>query len=251
MNYDEKQKEITAVRLKELRIERGFSHEKLAKELRNKYNIKISVAVLKNYEVTEKLHSKFETGFGMNIRYLYMFADFYGVSTEYLLGKIDVKTPNIDILAIMEKIELSADAFKNLFEYNSPDFKPKFESPVAGDGGRIGFLLLDALNTILTSEYRDELLKDLHLWLSEKNPNRGVKISNQGMTVYLMPDTIKEGLLLNINKTLQQIKDEKKIKDEEAKKIMEKEVKKSEERHEKENERRWKELVKIANTEQD
>lgn len=73
-------------RLKELRECKGLSHQKLSEALHEKYGIKISTNSLLNYEVTEKNHTKYEKNAGMRTEYLYYFSDFYGVSSDYLLG---------------------------------------------------------------------------------------------------------------------------------------------------------------------
>lgn len=110
MKYDENKKMETAQRLKECRKEKGLSHERLANELKEKYDIDISSGVLKNYEISEKYHAKFTAGFGMNIKYLYTLADFYNVSTDYLLGRTDKKSVDPNIRAIGEFTGLSDEA---------------------------------------------------------------------------------------------------------------------------------------------
>lgn len=109
MFYGKRLKIRTAKRLKELRTNynngNGISHEKLAAELNKRYSKLenerknnylgslrgeiISAGVLKNYEITDVNHSKFNAGYGMNISYLTMLADFYNVTTDYLLGLSD------------------------------------------------------------------------------------------------------------------------------------------------------------------
>jgi len=101
MGYSKEQSFIIAQRLKELREglhkrERFLkytqgkivSHLKLSKILSEKYDISISKDTLMNYEA-EKYHTKEYKNLGMNIEYLYCLADFYGVSTDYILGKTD------------------------------------------------------------------------------------------------------------------------------------------------------------------
>lgn len=110
MNYDEKQKIITATRLKECRNEKGLSHENLAKELKKIYNLEISALTLKNYEIIDEYHTKFESGYGMNIKYLFTFADFFEVSTDYLLGRTPIKTADTTIQAIGYETGLSEEA---------------------------------------------------------------------------------------------------------------------------------------------
>lgn len=150
MFYGKEQKIETAKRLKKLRNNynngRGISHEKLARELNERYSDLekskknnylgsakaevISSGVLKNYEITDFNHSKFNAGYGMNISYLTMLADFYGVTTDYLLGRTGVKSPDIDIQEIHEKTGLSENAINKLKEYidEANSFKKEIES---------------------------------------------------------------------------------------------------------------------------
>lgn len=137
MLYEREQKTITAIRLKELRENyqgKGISHEKLAESLealygereRNKKNNQlrfskkaseeakvISVAVLKNYEVVDFGHAKFDTGYGMNVSFLMMLADFYQVSTDYILGNTDIKSPDMDVRIVSEKSGLSENSIEH------------------------------------------------------------------------------------------------------------------------------------------
>lgn len=124
--YNDGMKSLTAKRLKELREEKGLTFEKLAYSLTEKYGDSdqgegkyiISVGALKNYEVSDIYNSKFKTGYGMNIQYLSIFADFYDVSTDYLLGRTDSKLPDIDDRAIQVKTGLSDKAINVLMSFN-------------------------------------------------------------------------------------------------------------------------------------
>ncbi|MBK5261271.1 MAG: hypothetical protein JJE17_01710 [Peptostreptococcaceae bacterium] len=144
MFYGIEQKIETARRLKQLRNNfnngEGISHEKLAEILNEKYadqeknkkkNKKeeydksetkegiISIGVLKNYEVTDFGHTKFDAGYGMNISYLTMLADFYNVSTDYLLAITDIKSPDDNIRGIHEKTGLSEPAIESIIKMNN------------------------------------------------------------------------------------------------------------------------------------
>ena len=126
MQYNKNLKNLTAFRLRELREKNGLSHEKLAVILSKTYykdegggiskrtedaplydelnpTSTISSGVLKNYEVTsdrDVVDSRIQAGFGMSISYIVMFADFYDVSVEYLLGLSDVKSIDINTKAV-------------------------------------------------------------------------------------------------------------------------------------------------------
>lgn len=106
---------LTAQRLKELRNEKGLSHEKLASILTEQYS-PITANSLKQYEVAEENHSKKGKVKGMKIEYLYNLASFYDVSSDYILGKADTKSPNLDINEIHKKTNLSEETIKILIE---------------------------------------------------------------------------------------------------------------------------------------
>ena len=75
-----------ARRLKDLREQRGLSHVSLSAALNEKYGIEISRHSLMNYEVSDPNHSKSYINEGMRVEYLRCLADFYQVSSDYLLG---------------------------------------------------------------------------------------------------------------------------------------------------------------------
>lgn len=108
--------ETTAKRLKSLREKANISHAKLKIALEKKYNINISEASLKKYEISEKYHSNYGDVKGMKIEYLDMFADFYNVSTDYLLGRTKSKSINLTEQALYDKYGLSVSALENLSE---------------------------------------------------------------------------------------------------------------------------------------
>ena len=107
---------ITAERLRSLRKGKGLSHEGLSKELRTRYDIKISSDSLQNYEVTDEHHTKAYKNQGMRIEFLMCLADFYNVSADYLLGRTDdsQRRPSvIDDLGLSEGAVLWLSALKN------------------------------------------------------------------------------------------------------------------------------------------
>ncbi len=108
--------ETTAKRLKKLRENASLSHAKLRIALKEKYDIDISEASLKNYEVFDKYHSNYGNVKGMKIEYLDMFADFYNVSSDYILGRTKSKSINLTEQAMYDKYGLSVSALENLSE---------------------------------------------------------------------------------------------------------------------------------------
>ena len=107
MNDFKEQSTLMGKRLKALRESKGISHVALRDELRKKYDIDISRDSLINYEVSDKEHPKAFKNDGMRVEYLRYLADFYGVSTDYLLGLTDVKTPDASLRAVCEYTGLS------------------------------------------------------------------------------------------------------------------------------------------------
>lgn len=106
MPVDKSKSLIMAQRLKDLRNERGLSHESLRKAIMEKYEIDISVDSLKNYEVSKVPHAKAYKNEGMRVEYLRCLANFYGVSADYILGQINdpCRAPSaIDDLGLSEK----------------------------------------------------------------------------------------------------------------------------------------------------
>lgn len=106
-------------RLKALREEtslngKKMSHEKLKEKLKEIYGVEISRDSLMNYEVSDVNHSKFGTNLKMNVEYLNCLSSFYGVSTDYLLGRSDAKTANEDIHVACKTTGLSSDAIESL-----------------------------------------------------------------------------------------------------------------------------------------
>lgn len=110
-----------ARRLKALRNSKGLSHNDLKNELQHKYKIQISRASLLNYEIDDEFHSKADVlaNLKMNAEYLNCFADFYGVSTDYLLCRTDIKTPNMKIRTICDYTSLSEETIDVLLDSTS------------------------------------------------------------------------------------------------------------------------------------
>ena len=111
--------ETTAKRLKSLREKANLSHAKLKIALGEKYNINISEASLKKYEISDKYHSNYGDVKGMKIEYLDMFADFYNVPSDYLLGATNSKNKDINIRQITDITGLSTEAIQILKELKS------------------------------------------------------------------------------------------------------------------------------------
>lgn len=106
MAIDKSKSLIMAQRLRELRNEKGLSYEALRNALMEKYEIDISIDSLKNYEVSKVPHAKAYKNEGMRVEYLRCLTDFYGVSSDYLLGRTNDPAPKcsaVDDLGISPK----------------------------------------------------------------------------------------------------------------------------------------------------
>lgn len=107
MGPDKSKSLIMAHRLKDLRTEKGLSHESLRKALMDKYGIDISVDSLKNYEVSKIPHAKAYKNEGMRVEYLRCLANFYGVSSDFILGVTDIRSSNKGVQCIIKNTGLS------------------------------------------------------------------------------------------------------------------------------------------------
>lgn len=75
-----------------------------------------------NYEVSREEHSKKYKNLGMRVEYLYCLADFYGVSTDYLLGLTKNPVPDQSIQAVCQYTGLSPSTAEVLHAYSSSGF---------------------------------------------------------------------------------------------------------------------------------
>ena len=118
MTLNEQSKKM-GERLKALREKKGISHSKLSSELFEKYKIGFDKTTLMNYEVNCECHTKFGKNLGMGADRLFVLADFYGVSTDYLLGITDIPTADINIRAICDYTGLTEASIDFLHWYIS------------------------------------------------------------------------------------------------------------------------------------
>lgn len=110
---------IVAHRLKYLRIEKGLSLEGLKSEIKKNYDIDISIDTLVNYERTDVHHSKSFKTKGMKIEYLNCFSDFYGVSSDFILGRVDIKSPDATMQQIVTYTGLSEQSITYMHNLNN------------------------------------------------------------------------------------------------------------------------------------
>ena len=79
-------RKVFSKRLKMLRIDRKLTMKELAAALRQKYNIEISYGSIANYERCHRVPT-------LNV--LVDISDFFGVSSDFLLGKTDEKNAKV------------------------------------------------------------------------------------------------------------------------------------------------------------
>ena len=110
---------VMGKRLKELREERGLSHDKLIKQLNERYGVSVSRDSVMAYEISDEKRSKASKlpNMGMRAETLYCLADFYGVSLDYLLGKTDIKSFDTDLKSVCEYTGLSEQAVENIWSF--------------------------------------------------------------------------------------------------------------------------------------
>lgn len=107
---------VTATRLKKLREERGLSHRRLSEKLSSKYpDFTLTDQTLMKYEVCDDNHKNSKAVNSIKAENIWYFADFYGVTTDYLLGRSDCK--NIYANEVLEKTGLEEESVQVLTEY--------------------------------------------------------------------------------------------------------------------------------------
>ena len=150
---------IVAQRLKKLRKKAGYTQEELAIELYKKQKVSITTATIKKYETSNP--NKLNQICGMRIEFLNAFADFYGVPTDYILGKINSTSTSLKEQVIYENFGLNGGALLNLKLLNN--IKGKELEQVFGDVPPI--LVLNAL-------LKDQITKDFILHLFQHYINK-------------------------------------------------------------------------------
>lgn len=134
-------------RLKNLRKEHKLSHDKVVKKFQEKYNLKIGRDSLIAYEISDESRTKASKhpNMGMRVEYLYYLADFYGVSTDYLLGKTEIPTQNYTARKISEITGISIEVVE--FFISQKAYYEKTGDDLAGSFNK--FFSVENLESIL------------------------------------------------------------------------------------------------------
>ncbi len=113
--------EIVARRLKELRESKQLSHLILSEKLFEKCGIRISDKQLMYYEAAAKdpYHTKADSPSGMSAKNLFALSQFYGVSTDYILGLTDIRNPDATNRYICKYTGLTDESLEILHFNNS------------------------------------------------------------------------------------------------------------------------------------
>lgn len=144
---------VMAKRLKDLRKSKKLSHASLCKELKDKYGISISRDILMQYEVETEHHSKKFANNGMRVETLRYIADYYNVSTDYLLGISDTPTSDPNIKATEKLTGLNHESINVLKNWNNSNHKQS----------RKEYNLI--MNEMITSSYFEDFLDDIYHFL--------------------------------------------------------------------------------------
>jgi len=108
---------ITAAkRLKQLRENSHLSHESLS-DILDKRDTPITRTMLINYEAAARsgdYNTKSKTIAGMSAKNLCALADVFGVSTDYILGRTEVASPDTDLHGVCDYTGLSEESVKVL-----------------------------------------------------------------------------------------------------------------------------------------
>lgn len=147
---------LMAKRLKSLREEKKLSHVTLKEALESKYNIEISRDSLMSYERLKPDENNRYKNEGMRVEYLRYLADFYGVTTDYLLGIDEHRKRNP---ATIYELGITEESEGIILGYKSTPFSCAYESFI-NDMIAAG-ILQDVMRNyldLITSLYRPETI---------------------------------------------------------------------------------------------
>lgn len=145
--------EMASIRLKRLREGAGLSHDTLSEKL-TENGTHINRVSLIDYEAAArgKYMAKANAVSGMSVKNLCAFADLYGVSTDYILGRNDIESPDPKLKEVCEYTGLSEAAVNAIIKLR-PLFPEEYESD-----DEIRLSAIDALNRLLESNHLVHLM---------------------------------------------------------------------------------------------
>lgn len=108
--------EVIASRLRNLRNETGISLERMPVEVMAQCNCKISRESFRNYENPYSPIGKTHPSLGMSSKNLTALAEFYNVSTDYILGRTDIKSTDTTVQDMCDYTGLSEESIVRLHE---------------------------------------------------------------------------------------------------------------------------------------
>lgn len=161
-------------RYTDLRIEKGLSQTELANAL----------------DCNKQYVSKIESGErALSLALLEKYADFFDVSTDYLLGRTDIKTNNIDVKSICEYTGFSEKSINTILAFK------EIEKYTRNRDVPCKYTLLDTFNFIVEEIGNDDRIV---FWLNEalEEDNKEVwwedgSMSTHDMFNYKFPEAAK------------------------------------------------------------
>lgn len=103
-----------AQRLRSLRESVGLNPEQLSRAIYERSGVKIGRNSIINYEVGGSYNVKTNKNIGMRAEYVIAFADFYGVSTDYILGLSNTPSRKEDVQSACKTTGLTETAINKV-----------------------------------------------------------------------------------------------------------------------------------------
>jgi len=175
--YNSKQKAMRnafAKRLRKCREDKKLSHEKLSE------SVGISKQALINYEIADEYNTRYESGFGANITFLFDLADYFNVSTDYLRGRTNDKKGDRVTMELEKRFGLDVKAINNLESMKARAIKFEGEPAYIGAAYCIhalnlllehGVHVFDDLATFFFADYKMYDVGEVPVRLPDLNDN--------------------------------------------------------------------------------
>lgn len=157
---------IIATRLRSLREERKLSRNNLADGLLSECNQSLTVESIRKYESYQNTNNGDPPNTVMSVKNLHALADFYEVSTDYILGRTDIKSSDTSIRAIVEYTGLTEESVLYLHQLKVGDSEETFLDNV------VSILEHDFTFRIKSDPTRYEMFDEKCGHVPEKTPGR-------------------------------------------------------------------------------